>query len=49
MIGKVRRIFNVRTDTEAISKALSKTLDDVEIQEALDKLLTRGRFRVVYR
>ena len=49
LIGKVRRLFKVKTDTEAISKALSKTLEDEEIQHSLDKLLRKGRFRVVYR
>ncbi len=49
MIDKVRRLFNAKTDTEAIQKALHKTLVDIEIQESLDKLLRRGRFRVVYR
>lgn len=49
MIGKVRRLFNVKTDAEAIQRALRKTLDDIEIQKSLDKLLKDGRFRVVYR
>lgn len=49
MIGKVRRLFNVKTDSEAIRKSLSKTLDDEDIQQSLDKLLRKGRFRVVYR
>ena len=48
MIGKVRRLFNVKTDSEAIQRALRKTLDDIEIQKSLDKLLKDGRFRVVY-
>ena len=49
MIGKVRRLFNVKTDAEAIQRALRKTLEDIEIQKSLDKLLKDGRFRVVYR
>ena len=49
LIGKVRRLLNVKTDSEAISKALSKTLEDDDIQRSLDKLLRKGRFRVVYR
>ncbi|MGH7829350.1 MAG: type II toxin-antitoxin system VapB family antitoxin [Candidatus Binatia bacterium] len=49
MIDKVRRLFNVKTDTEAIQKALQKTLEDQEIQESLDKLLREGRFRTIYR
>lgn len=49
LIGKVRKHFNARTDTEAIQKALHKTLDDVEIQQSLEKLLRQGRFRDIYR
>jgi Arc/MetJ family transcription regulator len=49
IIDKVRRLFNVKTDTEAIQKALRKTLEDTEIQESLDKLLRAGRFRTIYR
>jgi glutamine phosphoribosylpyrophosphate amidotransferase len=49
MIEKVRRLFNAKTDTEAIQKALQKAIDDQEIQEALDKLLKEGRFRTLYR
>ena len=49
MIDKVRRLFNVKTDTEAIQRALQKTLDDQEVQESLDKLLREGRFRAIYR
>jgi Arc/MetJ family transcription regulator len=49
LIEKVRRLFNVKTDTEAIQKALQKSVEDQEIQESLDKLLREGRFRTVYR
>jgi len=49
MISKVRQLFNVKTDTEAIQKALQKTLDDSEIEEALNKLLKEGRFHAIYR
>jgi len=49
MIEKVRRLFNVKTDTEAIRQALQKAVEDQEIQESLDKLLQKGRFRTVYR
>ena len=49
MIEKVRRLFNVKTDTEAIQKALQKTVDDHEIEESLDKLLKEGLFRTIYR
>jgi Arc/MetJ family transcription regulator len=49
MIEKVRRLLHVKTDTEAIHKALEKTLEDGQIEEALDALLHDGRFRTVYR
>lgn len=49
MIEKVRRLFNAKTDTEAIQKALQKAVEDLEIRESLDRLLKEGRFRTVYR
>ena len=49
MIDKVRRLLSVKTDTEAIQKALQKALKDQEVQKSLDKLLREGRFRTVYR
>jgi len=49
MIEKARQLFNVKTDTEAIHKALQKAVEDQEIQESLDRLLTEGRFRTIYR
>lgn len=49
MIEKVRRLFNAKTDTEAIQKALQKAVEDQEIQGALDKLLKEGHFRTIYR
>ena len=49
MIDRVRRLFNAKTDTEAIQKALEKTVEDLEIEESLDKLLKQGRFRTIYR
>ena len=48
IIDKVRRLFNVKTETEAIQKALQKTIEDQEIEQALDKLLREGRFRTIY-
>ena len=48
-IEKVRRLFHAKTDTEAIHKALEKTIEDLEIQETLEALLRAGRFRTVYR
>ena len=49
MIEKVRRLFNAKTDTEAIRAALRKAVEDREIQESLDALLRQGRFRTIYR
>jgi glutamine phosphoribosylpyrophosphate amidotransferase len=48
MIEKARRLFHAKTDTEAIQKALQKAIEDQEIEDALDKLLTEGRFRTIY-
>jgi hypothetical protein len=48
-IEKVRRLFHAKTDTEAIHRALEKTIEDREIEAALEALLRGGRFRVVYR
>jgi hypothetical protein len=49
MIEKVRRLFNAKTDTEAIQQALRKAVENQEIEESLDRLLKEGRFRTVYR
>ncbi len=48
LIEKARRLFNAKTDTEAIQKALQKAIEDQEIQDALDTLLKEGRFRTIY-
>lgn len=49
MISKVRRLFDAKTDTEAIQRALRKALEDHEIEESLERLLRGGRFRTVYK
>lgn len=49
LIERARRILDVKTDTEAIQKALEKTIEDREIESALDRLLAEGRFRTLYR
>jgi hypothetical protein len=49
MIEKVRRLFNAKTDTQAIQEALRKAIEDREIQDSVDALLREGRFRAIYR
>ena len=49
VIEKVRRLYDARTDTEAIRRALQKAVEDREIEDALDALLREGRFRTIYR
>ena len=49
VIEEVRRLFGAKTDTEAIHRALRKAIDDRELEDRLDTLLARGRFRIVYR
>jgi hypothetical protein len=48
-IDKIRRPFGANTAAGPIQKALQKILDDQEVQESLDKLLSEGRFRTIYR
>ena len=49
VIEKVRRLYDAKTDTEAIRRALQKAVQDREIEDALDALLKEGRFRTIYR
>ncbi len=49
VIEKVRRLYDAKTDTEAIHRALRKAVEDREIEDALDALLKKGRFRTIYR
>ena len=49
VIERVRIALQAKTDTEAITRALQKTLDDREIEESVDALLKAGRFRTLYR
>jgi hypothetical protein len=49
MIARVRRLFDARTDTEAIQRALQKAITDREIEESLEALLREARFRTLYR
>ena len=48
MIERVRRLFEAKTDTEAIQRALRKVIEDREIEEALDSMLKKGKFRAIY-
>jgi len=48
-IERVRRLFEAKTDTEAIKRALHKAIADREIEESLDSLLREGQFRTIYR
>jgi hypothetical protein len=49
MIERVRRLFDAKTDTEAIQRALQKAITDREIEESLEALLREARFRTLYR
>jgi hypothetical protein len=49
VIERVRIALRAKTDTEAIHRALQKTLDDHEIEQAFEALLRAGRFRTIYR
>jgi hypothetical protein len=49
MIDAVRGLFDVKTDTEAIQRALRKAIEDREVEDARDALLKDGRFRTLYR
>ncbi len=49
MIEAGRRLFDAKTDTEAIQRALRKAIEDREAEDALDTLLEEGRFRTLYR
>ena len=49
MIEKVRRLFNAKTDTDAIQAALRKAIEDHDIEQSLDRVLREGRFRTIHR
>jgi Arc/MetJ-type ribon-helix-helix transcriptional regulator len=49
VIREARRALGAKTDAEAIQKALQKAVVDREIEDALDTLLRKGRFRTIYR
>jgi len=49
VIEKVRRLYDAKTDTEAIQRALQKAVEDREIEDALESLRKGGGFRTIYR
>ena len=49
VVKEARRALGAKTDAEAIQKALQKAVVDREIENALDTLLRKGRFRTIYR
>ena len=49
LIERARRALDAKTDTDAINRALQRTIDEREIEERLDALLRAGRFRTRYR
>ncbi len=49
LIEQARRILDAKTETEAIRKALEKAVENRQIEESLDQLLRKGRFRTLYR
>ena len=48
-LEKARRLLHAKTETEAIERALLKVIEDREIQESLERLLEKGKFRTIYR
>jgi hypothetical protein len=49
LIERARRALEARTDTDAITRALQRTVDEREIEDRLEELLRAGRFRTLYR
>jgi hypothetical protein len=49
LIGRARQVLDARTDTETILRALRKVIEDAQVEQALDALLTEGKFRSVFR
>ncbi len=52
IIEAVRRLFDAKTETEAIQRALRKAIErkaieDREVEDALDTLLEEARFRTL--
>ncbi len=49
LIERARRALDAKTDTDAINRALRRTVDEREIEQRLEALLRAGRFRTLYR
>jgi Arc/MetJ family transcription regulator len=49
LIERARRALDAKTDTDAINRALQRTVDEREIEQRLEALLRAGRFRTLYR
>lgn len=49
LIEQARRVLDAKTETETIRKALEKAVENRQVEESLDRLLRKGRFRTVYR
>jgi Arc/MetJ family transcription regulator len=47
LLAKARRILNVSSNTEAITKALQEAVVNKEIEASLGNLIRRGRGRFV--
>lgn len=45
-IEQVRRLFGVKTETEAIHLALDRMLSEAQIENSLRDLLRKGKFRL---
>ena len=43
------RLFDAKTDTEAIGRTRHKAITDREIEDSLEAILREGRFRTLYR
>ena len=48
-LNKVRRILGVKTETEALDRALNIVVSEAVIDTALRKVRGRGRIRKVFR
>jgi hypothetical protein len=48
-LNKVRRILGVRTETEALDRALNIVVSEADIDTVLKKVRGRGRIRKVFR